>query len=184
MNVLALDTSTTYLSLGWMTTSGTHFERNLLVERAHAERTLPELQAFLHDTGAAQADLIAVGSGPGSYTGVRVGVSLALGLAQGWGARVVGVPSLEAMAVQSDGLVAVTLDARKAQVYSAVYRVEAGRILETVIGIEKRLLSNFEAMIPAQTAWQRDTAPSGLGLARLGLERWSRGERGVEISYL
>jgi tRNA threonylcarbamoyladenosine biosynthesis protein TsaB len=123
------------------------------VERAHAERLLPEVMRFLEEKKVTRADLIAVGTGPGSYTGIRVGVSLALGLARGWKAVAIGVPSLEIIAAAQDGLVAVTLDARKGKFYSAAYRVTEGRILETVIQPDKRSLEEFEALVPrdAQT---------------------------------
>jgi tRNA threonylcarbamoyladenosine biosynthesis protein TsaB len=154
------------------------------VERAHAERCLPETMAFLTERKAAKADLIAVGTGPGSYTGIRVGVSLALGLARGWKAVAIGIPSLEVIAAMQDGLVAVTLDARKGKFYSAAYRVSDGRILETVVEPDKRSLEEFEALVPNDTIWVRDAEPSGIALARLGLERVERGETGLQISYL
>ena len=154
------------------------------MERAHAERLLPEVMRFLEEKKATRADLIAVGTGPGSYTGLRVGVSLALGLARGWNALAIGVPSLETIAATQDGLVAVTLDARKGKFYSAAYRVAEGRILETVVEPDKRSLEEFAALVPGDATWVRDAEPSGIVLARLGLERAERGETGLLISYL
>ncbi len=180
--VLAIETATPFLSLGWLHT-GT-LEHSVNAGRAHAELVVPELQRFLNTIGSSRAEVIAVGVGPGSYTGVRVGVSLALGLARGWNAAVVGVPTLEAMAAHADGLVAVTLDARKGNVYSALYRVMDGAILETVLEPAKRGSRDFEAEVPEGATWLRDVAPSGAALARLGLERHGRGEHDLEISYL
>jgi tRNA threonylcarbamoyladenosine biosynthesis protein TsaB len=140
--------------------------------------------AFLQERQATRADLIAVGTGPGSYTGIRVGVSLALGLARGWKAVAIGVPSLETIAAAQDGLIAVTLDARKGKFYSAAYRVSDGRILETVVEPDKRSFEEFAALVPSDATWVRDAQPSGVALARLGLERAGRGETGLQISYL
>lgn len=189
VHVLGIETSTTYLSLGWLevsaagvvTRSASHSE---LIGRAHSERILGQLETFMAEQGAIGADVIAVGVGPGSYTGVRVGVSLALGLGRGWNASAVGVPSLEGIAAQRDGVIAVTLDARKGMVYSAVYRVQNGVILETLVQIAKRPLEEFAALVPSDAIWLRDTAPDGLALARLGLAAQQRGQTSVEISYL
>jgi len=75
-------------------------------------------------------DAIAVSIGPGSYTGLRIGLSLAKGLAMGLGVPVIGVPTLEIVAVkamfksfewQGDELLVPMLDARRMEVYTAVY---------------------------------------------------------------
>ena len=186
--VLGIETSTGYLSLGWLevsagivTCSAAH---SALIGRAHGELVLAQLETFMAAQGATEADVIAVGVGPGSYTGVRVGVSLALGLARGWHASAVGVPSLEAIAGGSEGVVAVTLDARKGMVYSAAYRVRGGAILETLVGVAKREAAEFTALVPTDAVWLRDAAPDGLALARLGLAAQQRGQTNVEISYL
>ena len=188
LRVLGIETSTTYLSLGWLEVSAEIVTRSAahsaLIGRAHSELILEQLETFMAEQGAISADVIVVGVGPGSYTGVRVGVSLAPGLARGWNASEVGVPSLEAIAGQRDGLIAVTLDARKGMVYSAVYRVRNGVILETLVDIAKRPLEEFTALVPSDAIWLRDTAPDGLALARLGLAAQQRGQTSVEISYL
>ena len=188
IRVLGIETSTTYLSLGWLeVTAGTvrrSAAHSALIGRAHSELILGQLKAFMAEQSAVAPDVIAVGVGPGSYTGVRVGVSLALGLARGWNASAVGVPSLEAIAGQRDGVVAVTLDARKGMVYSAVYRVQDQVILETLVSVAKRPLEEFAVFAPRDAIWLRDAAPDGLTLARLGLAARQRGQTSVEISYL
>ena len=186
--MLGIETSTTYLSFGWLeVTAGVVTRRaahSAPIGRSHSELILGQLEAFLGLHGAAAPDVIAVGIGPGSYTGVRVGVSLTLGLARGWNARAVGVPSLEAIAAQRDGVIAVTLDARKGMVYSAVYHVQNGVILETLVETAKRPLEEFTALAPSDAIWLRDAAPDGLALVRLGLLAQQRGQTSVEINYL
>ena len=186
--VLGIETSTGHLSLGWLevsagivTQSASH---SAPVGRAHSELILAQLETFMAAQGATAADVIAVGVGPGSYTGVRVGVSLALGLARGWHAHAVGVPSLEAIAGQSEGVVAVTLDARKGMVYSAAYRVQGGAILETLVMVDKREAAAFAALVPDDATWLRDAAPDSVALARLGLAARRRGQTSLDISYL
>ena len=72
--------------------------RELNPERAHASDLLPALDALLNELGAQPSDveLICVGTGPGSYTGVRVAIALAQGIALAGNRRLCGVPSIEA----------------------------------------------------------------------------------------
>jgi tRNA threonylcarbamoyladenosine biosynthesis protein TsaB len=185
--VLALETSTPHLVLGWLE-RGEHavqLEETLLVERAHAERLPDALQNFFkrvetETKTAPRADVIVVGAGPGSYTGVRIAASFALGLARVWKARVVSVNTLQAMAARVQaGPVAVTLDAHRGRVYSAVY--DEGREL---IALEKRTPEEFETLIPAGAARLEDVSVSGIDLAQLGLERVQDGQADFELVYL
>ena len=75
-------------------------------------------------------DLIAVAHGPGSFTGVRIGVSMVKGLAWAGDKPCVGVSTLEAMAwhgLAAGGLVCPVMDARRSQVYNALFSIEDGR---------------------------------------------------------
>ena len=190
LTVLALETATPFLSVGLLRLEDgrevSSVERIERVERAHAERALEQIEdAFIEAKLPPFADLIVVGTGPGSYTGVRIAASLGLGLARAWNAVAVGVPTLEAVAATRDGTVAATWDARKGCVYCALYTVEGGFIHQAPVPVGKRSLEDFEKLVPDGAIWVRDEAPSGLALARLGLERFSRGQVGeLELSYL
>lgn len=100
---------------------------------SHAE-TLPDLvRTVLESAGARlQADdAIAFSRGPGSFTGLRIGLSLAKGLALALGAKLIGVPTLDALAVASlpwEGRLCACLDARKQEVYAALYERRNGTI--------------------------------------------------------
>jgi len=94
----------------------------------HSEALLPAIQQMLALSGLTLGDMDAVAytCGPGSFTGVRIGAATALGLARGAGLPVVAVPTLDALAYNSmgmmdDGYVVPMLDARREQVYGAVY---------------------------------------------------------------
>jgi tRNA threonylcarbamoyladenosine biosynthesis protein TsaB len=181
--VLALETSTPHLVLGWLE-GAAELEETVLVERAHAERLPERLEVFLkrvqQRTGTApRADVIVVGAGPGSYTGVRIAASFALGLARVWNAKVVSVNTLLAVAAQTQGPVAVTLDAHRGRVYSAVY--ENGR---EIVPLEKRTIEEFQTLIPAGSTRLEDQPVSGADLARLGLEAVQRGDASMELVYL
>ncbi|MCP3916367.1 MAG: tRNA (adenosine(37)-N6)-threonylcarbamoyltransferase complex dimerization subunit type 1 TsaB [bacterium] len=99
----------------------------LEAERAHASDLLPRLEVLLHELGAKPSDIrtVLVGTGPGSYTGLRVGIATALGLARGSGADLLSLPSVEVLAygaldVNAEG--SVLLDARGGELYYAHYR--------------------------------------------------------------
>ena len=98
----------------------------------HSRTLLPMAEDLLKNTGLtlAEVDAIAVAHGPGSFTGIRIGVSTVKGLC--WGAEkpCVGVSTLEAMAwhgLAAGGLICPVMDARRAQVYNALFRIEDGR---------------------------------------------------------
>jgi len=97
----------------------------------HSQTVMSMAQALLESCGYSARDLgaVAVAAGPGSFTGVRIGVAAAKGLA--WGGQIpcYGVSTLEAMARNLgvyDGLVVAAMDARRSQVYNAVFRAEKG----------------------------------------------------------
>jgi tRNA threonylcarbamoyl adenosine modification protein YeaZ len=129
--VLALDTATPTLVAGlarWSADGGTE----VLAERAvpsgtrHAELLTPAIQGVLADAGLAISDVEAVvtGLGPGPFTGLRVGVVTAAGLADARGLPVVGVCSLDAI---GSGARTVVTDARRKEVYWATYAADGTR---------------------------------------------------------
>lgn len=105
----------------------------------HSARLFDLIDGVLAGAGATRSDLCAVGvtRGPGSFTGLRVGIATAKGLAYALGIPVVGVSSLEALACRGSpfpGLVMPVLDARKRQVYAGVWdgRTGSARLAEGV----------------------------------------------------
>ena len=178
--VLSIECGTPHLSLGLMV-NGQAFSRTLEVGRTHAERLPFELEALFAEAALPlRADRIVIGSGPGSYTGLRVGASYALGLGRAWGVPVLGVCTLEGLAGMTDGAVAVSLDARKEHVYGAVYRLAGGVVAETLHPAAKYPLAEFGALA-AGLEWRRDVPPDPLVLARNGLDH---GHEEWELVYL
>ncbi|MGD9020078.1 MAG: tRNA (adenosine(37)-N6)-threonylcarbamoyltransferase complex dimerization subunit type 1 TsaB [Desulfuromonadales bacterium] len=123
-------------------------EFNLDVRKTPTEWLLQSIEGLLDKTNIKQTDLdgIAVVHGPGSFTGLRVGLATAKGLSLATGCPLLGISSLQCVAMQLPfaGLpVCVMLDARKQEVYTAIYRWEAGGpqpiSAETVIGPEQWL---------------------------------------------
>jgi tRNA threonylcarbamoyl adenosine modification protein YeaZ len=128
---LAIETSTRPGSLA-LTWSGRTRERELERERSHARDLFPALDELFAalDVPAAKSELdaIYVGIGPGSYTGLRVGIATALGLARALDAPAIGIPSIEALALAE--LVpgetgSVAHDARGGRFYHARYARDA-----------------------------------------------------------
>lgn len=106
---------------------------------AHA-RLLPGfVDEVLKNLGGAKIDAVAVSSGPGSYTGLRIGVATAKGLAFGYDAPLIAVPTLELLAytvkssveVEKDALICPMIDARRMEVYSQLFDADVKKAGET-----------------------------------------------------
>ena len=99
----------------------------------HSQTLLPMAQQLLSSCGYTpeQVDAVAVAAGPGSFTGVRIGVAAAKGFAWGSEKACYGVSTLEAMALQLgawEGLVVPVMDARRNQVYNAIFQASSGQL--------------------------------------------------------
>ncbi|WP_027883414.1 tRNA (adenosine(37)-N6)-threonylcarbamoyltransferase complex dimerization subunit type 1 TsaB [Meiothermus rufus] len=176
MLVLALDTATPYLVLGLP-----QAERAIRLERRHAEVLWRELEAFLQQSGIRRQDLqgIAVGRGPGSYTGLRVGIAAGLGLARGLGLPLVGVDTLAGVALRYQGQLTVAHTTRNGLCYSARYQVE-GREAHLLEPPRRARLEELKAA----GRLVLDQPPSGQALARLGARLLQGGEKALEPLYL
>jgi tRNA threonylcarbamoyladenosine biosynthesis protein TsaB len=127
--VLGLDTATSATVAGVLDRSGTVTEVRDDPEPGsrpgHANRLLPAAEAALERAGLGweEVDRIAVGVGPGSFTGLRIGIATARALAQARGLPLVGVSSLEALALGAPhaDLVLAVLDARRGEAFAAAY---------------------------------------------------------------
>jgi tRNA threonylcarbamoyladenosine biosynthesis protein TsaB len=137
----ALDTSTASPSLALLRDGEPTAELWLGPEPGSGRRVLEATHGLLTAAGVAVADLdgIVVGVGPGGFTGLRIGLATALGLGQALGIPVTGASSLEALAlgiatVAPDGaVVAPVLDAKRREVFGAVYRPGPEGALEEIL---------------------------------------------------
>src|SRR4029453_8016717 len=133
MKVLALDTTTRVGSVALVENDRVIEERNGDDTRSHAERLPHELLAVANANGVALSaiDVFAVASGPGSFTGLRIGIATIQGLALVARRRVIGVPALDALAhlasldLDAGAFVAAWMDAHRRDVFAALYRVTA-----------------------------------------------------------
>jgi tRNA threonylcarbamoyladenosine biosynthesis protein TsaB len=165
VRVLAIDTATENCSAALLIDAGVQ-SREIEMERGHAERILPMIDDLLGEAGITLRDLdaIAFGRGPGSFTGVRVGVTVTQGLAFGAGLGVVPISDLRAVAqraLRQDPTltrVLVCNDARMNEVYWACFE-RGGDGLARLEG-EERVSKPSEVKLPA--GWSTAT-PVGRG---------------------
>lgn len=210
MNVLALETSTSVCSVALSDADRVVAHATLDRPRAHAEHLVPMIADVLRRGGVDRKDLtaVAVSSGPGSYTGLRIGVSTAKGLAAATGASLVSVPSLLALAYRAEPFarrndrIAAAFDARRDEVYVAVYRVTTTGTLEPerdtaavsldeasewldaelngstfLIGDGWRKKNHHQiAANPQRLLIRADVGPSAATVARCGVRKLERGD--------
>ena len=133
MNILAFDTASTAGSAAVMVDDRIIGSITLDVGLTHSEQLLPAVDRLLNMVGCdvSEMDAIAFTQGPGSFTGLRIGFSMAKGLALGVKKPLIPVPTLDCLAYNTLGshaLVVPIMNARRKQVYTAFYRAEGSKI--------------------------------------------------------
>lgn len=206
MPILALETATDTLAVALLREGVVEVELVLRRPRAHAAHLAPFIRDALALAGLAPRDVraVAVSMGPGSYTGLRIGVSTAKGFAAATGARLVGVPTLAALAAvaaplaRPDEAVVAALGARRREVYAAAWRqgeavAEAAAVPAEALaawcaehGLGDVLLAGDGAGRAAEALAGSERAvrtlppavavPSAAAVARLGALRLAQGE--------
>ena len=129
MLILALESSAKAASAAFMEDESLIAQYSQCSGLTHSRTLLPMVEDMLKNTEKkiADVDLIAVAHGPGSFTGIRIGVSTVKGLAWASDKKCVGVSTLEAMAwhgVSAGGLICPVMDARRSQVYNALFETD------------------------------------------------------------
>ena len=203
MKLLAFETATEACSVA-LYLDGQVRERFEVAPRRHAELALPMAQELLAEAGVARAqlDAIAVGRGPGAFTGVRLAVALAQGVALALDRPLLPVSTLAVLAAgagEGTGQVLACIDARMGEVYAGAYRRQDGDVL--AVGAEQVLAPEAVPLPAGGGRWQGvgtgfaagggalarrlgpeleriDAAalPHAADLARLAALAWARGE--------
>jgi len=129
MNVLAIDTSTNVLGVGLVSDNKVIGEYITNIKRNHSTRVLPAIEYLLNDCGIdkSQIEKVVVAKGPGSYTGLRIGVTIGKTLAWTLKIPLVGVSSLMTMASSAryfNGYISPIIDARRGFIYTGLYEFE------------------------------------------------------------
>ena len=201
--ILALDTTHEYGSLA-LARGAEVLEEELLHEPNGFSRVLyGRLESLLarHAVRPAAIDCFAAASGPGSFTGVRVGLACIKGLAEALGKPAIGVSNLEALArFGAAPLRAVLLDGRRGEIYGAVYDASGALVSPEVVarfdawlatlpaGINEFISADFQPPLPAGATFV--TAPRAIAaaVARIAAERMARGDSGdpaaIDANYV
>lgn len=153
MTLLAIDTTTAWGSLALFDEGGVLAEETWRLQRGHDAAVFAAADRLFALTGrsAATIDVVAVAIGPGSFTGVRIAIATAQGIARGSGASVVPVGTLDVIAHpwSTSGLrVCAILPAGRGELAAALYRTRDGRwtrVSDTLVGTAADLLSSVRA---------------------------------------
>ena len=174
-----------------------------------AEKLLPMVDSVMHRAGlpASALDIIAVTVGPGSFTGIRIGLAAARGIARATAARVIGVTGFEAVAAGlagsslGAGVILIALESRREDLYVQLFdhlRVALGdpaatmpaalnERLNGIIGAAPLLVAGDAAQRAASNLSRRpdtmvaaDSAPDAAGVLRVALCRWPLRARGAK----
>ena len=153
MRILALDSTENVAAAA--ITDGERLIASTVISagKSHSELLLPAIEGIMKASSMTydDIDLFACSSGPGSFTGVRIGVSTIKGLAFGRNIPCVGVSATEALAynyINIDGIICPSMDARRSQLYNALFRSENGvitRLTEDRSIASKDLAKELEA---------------------------------------
>lgn len=152
MNILAVDTSATSASVCVAQENKIIGEFSINTSLTHSQTLVPMIEQVSEKTGISldNIDAIAVNAGPGSFTGVRIGVAAVKGIAFSRNIPCVSVSTLESMAynmLDSECIVCAVMDARCSQVYNALFKVSNGKVERL---IEDRALSLADLKLDLQ----------------------------------
>lgn len=203
-NLLAVDTATERCGVSVIADGYIRAELSLNIGGSHTKHILPAVETVLSlvEIPLADIDAFAVTQGPGSFTGLRIGVSTVKGLAFAAGKPLIGISSLEVLAHQAGdegGVVCPMIDARRNEVYWRLFRradgrlrpigdelvgpIEAlaGQIDETciVIGNAVSLYADrLQRLLPDRVRWSPES-DNGIRPGILAQLAWQRYERGL-----
>ncbi len=133
MKILAVDTTASPVSVAILTDGFLTGEFFLNTKTTHSQTLMPLIDTLLKtsDTNVNDIDIFAVNAGPGSFTGVRIGVATIKGLSMPLNKQCASVSTLEAMAYSlpyDNGIICTAMDARCSQVYNALFVIDNGKI--------------------------------------------------------
>lgn len=168
--ILAIDTSTDACSVALLTPGGI-YQTLTIAAREHTQRLLPSIEALLreHNMPLSQLDAIAFCVGPGSFTGLRIALSTAQGLAYGADLPLIPISTLETMACTAlrlqhatpQQIIIPSIDARMNEIYWSVYRVDEAKQLHA---LSDETISSPESL--ANSEWMK--TPSANTLSAVG----------------
>ncbi|MFL2104621.1 tRNA (adenosine(37)-N6)-threonylcarbamoyltransferase complex dimerization subunit type 1 TsaB [Desemzia sp. FAM 23991] len=135
MKLLAIDTSNQAMSIAVMENETLIGELTTNLKRNHSERLMPAIDALMKELSLEiqEIDRVAVAKGPGSYTGLRIGVTTAKTLAWTLNIELTGISSLKVLAANvnpTDQYIVPVMDARRGNIYTGLYQYQKGVLVE------------------------------------------------------
>jgi tRNA threonylcarbamoyladenosine biosynthesis protein TsaB len=167
-NILAIDNSTSFLSIAY---NGKSY--NAIHSGDASANIIKQIDAVLCSE---IPDYIAVGVGPGAFTGIRLAISIASGLAMAWGVKVVPVCSLQAMLPQdiaTDSIVRVIMDARMNEVYTKVFYMDKYSNHNDIELLPANLINDFSESLIISNIQNTNIYPSALNIAAIAAKNIS-----------
>jgi tRNA threonylcarbamoyladenosine biosynthesis protein TsaB len=211
MKILAVDTATTWQGVAILDESGVLAQQGQEAGGAHGTLLLPAIDRLLTQAKLQLYELngLVCSAGPGSFTGIRVGLATCLGLRAATGLPLVLVPTLEAMAwnVDTTKLICPLLPSRRGEVYWAIFRRGVDGSVERVLGEQVGTEDDFVRSVREPTVvfgaglrtiapethellsksgrvtvgWEQLVMPSAVSVAHVGLAQLQRGKVAGEI---
>ena len=135
MKILGIDTSSKFLSIAVSEDKNIIKEESYLLDRQHSSQLVPKIKELIKKSRLSikKIDGFVVGIGPGSFTGLRIGVSTVKGFGIALGKPCIGVASIDAIACNADSAgcneIVPVIDAKRGQVYAAIYRKKGNQII-------------------------------------------------------
>jgi tRNA threonylcarbamoyladenosine biosynthesis protein TsaB len=197
--ILAIDTSNNTLGIAIINEQEVIGEYITNLKKNHSVRVMPAIEYLLKDCGLAPANLqkIVVAKGPGSYTGVRIGVTIAKTLAWSLDIPLVGISSLEVLAAGPGryfkGFISPLFDARRGQIYTGLYQYQNGQmvsvekdqiILSTNWAQVLKELNSPVLFLGADVSIHKEALQSGLGDHAVFAEITEHNPRPSELALL
>jgi tRNA threonylcarbamoyladenosine biosynthesis protein TsaB len=133
LKILGIDTSSKFLSIALSEDEDIIKEESILLDRRQSSELIPKIEELIKisKTSINKIDVFIIGLGPGSFTGLRIGVSAIKGFGIATGKPCIGVPSIDAIAFNAGETamdIIPIIDAKRSQVYAAIYRRKAGQL--------------------------------------------------------
>ena len=134
MKILGIDTSSKFLGIALAEDKSIIIEESHLLDRKHSSQLVPKIKEMLERSSLSidEVDAFVIGLGPGSFTGLRIGVSTVKGFGIATKKPCIGIPSIDSLALNVDGegrAIVPVIDAKREQLYTAIYRREKDRLV-------------------------------------------------------
>ena len=150
MKILAIDTSSKICSVSILEDNNVIIEKHNDDEKTHSQKLMPLIDELLKEANLTldNIDLLACSQGPGSFTGIRIGISTVKAFADVKNIPIIGVTSLESLAynINTEGLIATLIDAKHDNVYFALYELKDNKYTTVIDPISDTITNVIQSL--------------------------------------